>query len=86
MLKMIKDNKLVRPTEVEQKYKNCKYILTDFTNLQDIEGYLYCVSDSADSFKEICQVNYNLTKEGRESILMGSYNNGGALGVQYEIE
>ena len=86
MLKMIENNKLVRPEDVENEYKNCKYIITDFSDLQNIEGYLYCVSDSADSFKEICKINYDLSGKGRKSILLGSYNNGGAVGVQYEVE
>ena len=86
MLKMISKGGLITPHEVEAEYGNCKYIITDFSDLQNIEEYLYCVSDSEDSFKEIYKVNYDLTKAGRESILLGSYGNGGAVGVQYEVK
>ena len=86
MLEMVNDNKVWDPDEVERAYKNCKYILTDYTDLQDIRGHLFCVSKSRDSFRDIAKINYELSQKGVKSILMGSYNNGGAIGVQYEVE
>ena len=86
MLQMINDDRIWTPEEIEKKYKDCKYILYDFKNLQDIKGKLYCVSESNESFRDICRINYNMAKKGINSILLGSYNNGGAVGVQYEVK
>ena len=32
------------------------------------------------------KINYELSQKGVKSIFMGSYNNVGAIGVQYEVE
>ena len=80
------DEKIQRtPEDVEREYSNCKYILKDYGDIQNPNGFIYCVSDSNDTFDEICQMIYDLTKDGVQCMLLGSYNNGGAVGVQYEI-
>ena len=86
MLEMINDSKIWKPIDVQNVYKNCKYILVDYNNLEDIKGRLYCISKSKESFKEITRLNFELSKKGIKSILMGSYNDGGAIGVQYEVK
>ena len=81
------DEKVIRSAEnIENEYRDCKYVLTNYTNLENPEGYLYCVSTSDDSFDEICRIANQFSKDNVPSILMGSYNNGGGLGVQYEIK
>ena len=83
----ILDEKNIRTVDsIEKEYKNCNFIITYYTNLENPSGYLYCVSTSDDSYNEICKIANDFAKKNIPSILMGSYNNGGSLGVQYEIK
>ena len=74
--------------EIEQQYKDCKYlyIIDSYDKIVDHNGYLYCVSTSDDSFDELIDERDRLEEEGRICVLGGSYNNGGAIGVQYEYK
>ena len=47
--------------------------------------YIVSCADN-DSFYDICVMQENLEKKGIPSYLLGSYNNGGAFGVQYEVK
>ncbi len=85
MLKILDEKKPRSPEDVEKEFKNCKYILINYGDIQNPKGFLYCVSQSNDSFDEICQTAYEITKSGKQCILLGSYDNGGAVGVQYEV-
>ena len=49
-------------------------------------GYLYCVSTSDDSCLELIHERDRLEDGGKICVLGGSYNNKGAVGVQYEFE
>ena len=87
MLKMIKNTQIETPEEIEKKYPMCMYILTDFTDMNDIKGRLYAVSPSKASFRELCVLSDKLSDEGKNSIIMGEYDEGGImLGVQREIK
>ncbi|MBR1633780.1 MAG: hypothetical protein IJ682_01820 [Lachnospiraceae bacterium] len=85
MLIILEEKKKRTPENVEKDYKNCKYIMTDFGDIQAPNGYLDSVSESEESFDEICRRAYLFSKQGRQCILLGTYNNGGGIGVQYEI-
>ena len=74
------------PEVIEEEYPNCKYILLNFGDIQDPVGNLYCVSTSIDSYRNICETADDFSRRGVPCMLSGSYNNGGAFGVQYEIE
>ena len=64
MLKMIKSQEKKTPKEIETLYPNCKYILTDFSDLNNINGFLYAVSPDKESFLDLCEVSDELTDEG----------------------
>lgn len=86
MLHLI-DEKIVRTqSDIETLYPNCKYLLVDFKDDEDdISGYLLYISDSPDSYVEICNKRREINKNGGNSIVLGSYNKGGMVGVQYEV-
>jgi len=86
MLKILDEKVLKTDSEIEDLYKNCKYlcILDSFDKIADNDGYLYCVSTSEDSLKELIDERDRLQKQGKICCIGGSYNNGGAVGVQYE--
>ena len=88
MLKILDEKVLKTDDEIEEQYKDCKYlyIIDSYDNLIDHNGYLYCVSTSDDSFDALIDERDRLEDEGRICVLGGSYNNGGAIGVQYEYK
>ncbi|MDE6053847.1 MAG: hypothetical protein K2N44_06555 [Lachnospiraceae bacterium] len=86
MLKILDEKILKTDTEIRRQYQDCKYIyiIDSYDKVIDDEGYLYCVSTSEDSYTELYQMRNKLRREGKICVVGGSYNNGGAIGVQYE--
>ncbi len=88
MLKILDEKTLKNDYEIEEQYKDCKYlyIIDSYDKIVNHNGYLYCVSTSDDSFDELIDERDRLEEEGKICVLGGSYNNGGAVGVQYEYK
>lgn len=88
MLKILDEKVLKTDDEIEEQYKNCKYltIIDSYGKIADNDGYLYCVSTSDDSYMDLIRERERLEDEGKICVLGGSYNNGGAVGVQYEYK
>ena len=87
MLKMLDEKVLRSDDEMEDLYKDCKYlyIIDSYDKIVDHNGYLYCVSTSNDSFDQLIDQREKLRAEGKLCVLGGSYNNGGAVGVQIRV-
>lgn len=43
------------------------------------------VSDNDESFDDLCSEDRKLRSQGVQTVIAGSYENGGAIGVQYEV-
>lgn len=88
MLKILDEKILKTDDEIEELYRDCKYlyIIDSYEKLIDHSGYLYCVSTSNDSYTELYEMRDRLRDEGKLCVVGGSYNNGGAIGVQYEYK
>lgn len=88
MLKILDEKVLKTDDEIEEQYKDCKYltIIDSYDKIADNDGYLYCVSTSDDSYMELIMERERLENMGKICVLGGSYNNGGAVGVQYEYK
>ena len=86
MLKILDEKVLKTDDEIEEQYKNCKYLTIIDDKITDNDGYLYCVSTSNDSYMDLIRERERLEDEGKICVLGGSYNNGGAVGVQYEYK
>lgn len=86
MLKILNEKVLKTDEEIRTLYKDCKYIylVDSYEKAIDDEGYLYCVSTSNDSYMELIDERDRLEHNGKICVLRGSYNNGGAVGVQYD--
>lgn len=80
MLLILDEKEKRTPQDIEAQYPNCKYLLTSVTDIENLRGYLYCVSTDRDSLLEMCKIAETMTN----SIIMGSYNNGNSW-LQYEI-
>ena len=88
MLKILNEKVRRTDNEIENMYRNCKYlcIIDSWDRIADNDGYLYCVSTSEDSLKQLIAERSRLQQEGKCCVIGGSYNNGGAIGVQYEYK
>ena len=65
--------------------KKALFIVMDMSDMSDIKGYIACISDSTDSYNDLIE-EYNHTKsQKKQAMIIGSYENGGAIGVQYEV-
>ena len=87
MLKMIDEKQIVSLDNAREKYPRTKkiFVITDMSNMSDIKGYIFAVSMNNSSFNELLEVDKKIQKDGYQTILIGSYENGGAIGVQYEF-
>lgn len=88
MLKILDEKVLKTDEEIKELYKDCKYLysIDSYDKMMDDEGYLYCVSTSEESYKELYRMRNKLRDEGKICVVGGSYNNEGAIGVQYEYK
>lgn len=61
MLKMLDEKVLRSDDEMEDLYKDCKYlyIIDSYDKIVDHNGYLYCVSTSNDSFDQLIDQREN---------------------------
>jgi len=87
MLKILDEKVLKTGDEIESMYRDCKYItiIDSYDKIADNDRYLYCVSTSNDSYMELIREREKLEDEGKICVLGGSYNNGGAVGVQVRV-
>ena len=83
MLKILDEKVLKTDEEIERLYM---YLIDSYAKMTDDAGYLYCVSTSEDSFGQLYKERDRLLKAGKCCVVGGSYNNGGAVGVQYVYE
>ena len=65
--------------------KKALFIVSDMSNMSDIQGYISCISDSSDSYKDLIEEYKQTKNEKKQAMIIGSYENGGAIGVQYEV-
>lgn len=88
MLRVLNEKVLKTDNEIEELYKDCKYlyIIDSYDKMMEDKGYLYCVSTSEESYTELYKMRDRLRDEGKICVVGGSYNNGGAIGVQYEYK
>ena len=86
MFTVLNESVTKTPEAIEKEYPNSKYILLNYGDIQNPRGNLYCVSTSSDSYRQICEAADEFSSRGIPCMLAGSYNNGGAFGVQYEID
>ena len=88
MLKILNEKSRKTDDEIEELYKDCKYIyiIDGYDKVTEDGGYLYCVSTSNESYMDLIKERDKLEDNGKICVLGGSYNNGGAVGVQYEYK
>ena len=87
MLKTVKDKKVLSLDEARAQYPRSKiiFVITDMSDMSDIKGNVFMVSDNDESFEDLCTEDLKLRNKGVQTVIAGSYENGGAVGVQYEV-
>ena len=58
--------------------------LSSGLDLANLKGSIYAISDSIDTFDELCEIKHSIEETGKLCIIVGSYG-GMDIGVQYEI-
>ena len=88
MLKKVDNNRILSLNSAREQYPKSKilFLITDMSDMSDIQGTVFMVSDDNTSFNELCDENDKLKDQGKQTIIIGSYENGGGIGVQYELQ
>ncbi|MBO6179902.1 MAG: hypothetical protein J6O04_12050 [Selenomonadaceae bacterium] len=87
MLKKMEEKRIIPLDVARTEYPKTKkiFVITDMSNIADIKGYVCAVSMDKSSFGELLDMDKKIQKDGHQTMLIGSYENGGAIGVQYEF-
>lgn len=87
MLIHIDDKNIMPIYDAREKYCGSKavFVVTDMSDMSEIQGCVCAISSDSDSYSELCEFNNKLKSEGIQTIIIGSYENGGSIGVQYEV-
>lgn len=87
MLKKIESAQTQSLSTARSQYPKSKmiFIISDMSDMSDIKGSVFMVSDDDASFDELCGEDQKLREKGLQTIIAGSYENGGAIGVQYQV-
>ena len=88
MLKRIDDNRILSLNIARERYPKSKilFLISDMSNMSDIKGTVFMISEDGTSFNALCDENDRLREQGKQTIIIGSYENGGGIGVQYEVQ
>ena len=61
------------------------FIIDQETDMQDIKGHIVYVSQSIDTYDELIRQFNEHKMNSERAMVIGSYENGGAVGVQYTV-
>ena len=88
MLKKVDNSKILSLNAARNQYPKSKvlFLISDMSDMSDIQGTIFMVSEDNSSFSELCDANDRLKEQGKQTIIIGSYENGGGIGVQYEMQ
>ena len=88
MLKKVDNSEVLSLNAARNQYPKSKvlFLISDMSDMSDIQGTIFMVSEDNSSFSELCDENDRLKEQGKQTIIIGSYENGGGIGVQYEMQ
>lgn len=88
MLKKVDNSEVLSLNAARNQYPKSKvlFLISDMSDMSDIQGTIFMVSEDNSSFSELCDENDRLKEQGKQTIIIGSYENGGGVGVQYEMQ
>lgn len=85
MLELIKSNKMESVRQIRALYPDCKVLVYEADTRMNpvIYAKVYAVSRDGSSLSELCTLRNQLREQGLNPMIVGSYNTGGFVGVQY---
>ncbi len=85
MLKTIKDSEIHSLSYVRSLYPNCKILMSDVdsSKMPHTVGKIYAISTDAESMNELFALDRQLREKKVETLVIGSYTEGGFVGVQH---
>lgn len=85
MLKYVTNSEMQLVTNIAEQYPNCKVLVSELDMRMNpvIFGKVYAVSTDISSLPMINAVSAKLREQGIKNVIVGSYNKGGLIGVQY---
>ena len=86
-LKQVQGKKVMSITEAQDMldHKKALFIIEPPIDLSGLRGYIAYVSPSSETLSELVAKYHNAQRNNMNAILIGSYEDGGAIGVQYII-
>ena len=84
----MEDKKRYTTEEVRNKYPGCKVLMInlDISDMNNITGEIAYVSENKDTFDNIFEEQKKYESETCLTMVVGSYKDGGALGVLYRVK
>ncbi len=81
-MKMARENKIISVDEATNSLKREKaiFVITDMNDYVNIMGYICYISKNEDTYDELINKYHKLGKEGKQVMLIGSYESGGCYG------
>ena len=61
------------------------FVVNDMSDMSNIKGYITYISDDEGSYNELIQELHRVKRDNKQAMIIGSYENGGAIGVQYSM-
>lgn len=87
MLKMLEKSETISLEDARSKVPKQKavFVIEDMSDMSNIRGYISCISENEDSYQALISEYNRIKHQDKQAIVIGSYENGGAIGVQYSI-
>ena len=81
------DKSIITVEDATNSLKNKKavFVITNLNDMVNIMGYIEYISDTEETYDKMVDIYRKISQSGRQAMLIGSYGNGGAIGVQYEV-
>ena len=61
------------------------FVIQDMSDMSNIQGYISYISESESSYDELIRELNKVRRDNINAMVIGSYENGGAIGVQYSM-
>ena len=59
------------------------FVVNDMSDMSNIKGHISYISDDEDSYNDLIYELHKIKRANQQAMIIGSYENGGAIGVQY---
>ena len=81
------ENTIISLNDARKRIPKMKalFVVNDMSDMSNIQGYISYISDNEDSYNDLINELYKVKRDNKQAMIIGSYENGGAIGVQYSM-